>query len=183
MRYLIHSPAFAKDPKELQEAWAAMEAVQASGQAKSIGVSNFRISDLETILQTAKVVPAINQIEFHLYLQRHDLVNFHKQHGIATESYGPLTPITKASPGPADSYLAALAEKYAVNEGEILLRWCIDQDIVAVTTSAKEQRMSDMLRVTTFKLTPKEIQELSAAGAGKHYRGFMRDLFGNDDRQ
>lgn len=60
-----------------------------------------------------------------------------------------------------DDYLNSLAKKYAVNPGEICLRWCIDQDIVAITTSGKEQRLSDYLRAMTFKLTPKEIQQVS----------------------
>jgi len=60
-----------------------------------------------------------------------------------------------------DKVLDALAKKYAVTPGEICLRWCIDQDVVAITTSAKEQRLSDYLRAMTFKLTPKEVQDVS----------------------
>ena len=81
--------------------------------------------------------------------------------GIATSAYGPLTAVTKGAGGPADDVLAKLAKKYAVNPGEISLRYCIDQDIVAITTSSKEQRLSDYLRAMTFKLTPKEIKEVS----------------------
>lgn len=66
--------------------------------------------------------------------------------------------MTKGSPGPVDEVLARLAKKYAVNPGEICLRWCIDQDVVPVTTSAKEQRLSDYLRAMTFKLTPAEVK-------------------------
>lgn len=80
--------------------------------------------------------------------------------GIATSAYGPLTAVTKGAPGPADGILAALAKKYAVSPGEISLRWCIDQDIVAITTSGKEQRLSDYLRAMTFKLTPAEIKQV-----------------------
>lgn len=74
--------------------------------------------------------------------------------------------MTKGAPGPADNILAALAKKYAVTPGEISLRWCIDQDIVAITTSSKEQRLSDYLRAMTFKLTPVEIKQVSSAYAG-----------------
>jgi diketogulonate reductase-like aldo/keto reductase len=58
--------------------------------------------------------------------------------------------------------LAKLTKKYAVNAGEILLRWCIEQDVVAVTTSSKEQRLSDYLRAMTFKLTPAEVKMVSS---------------------
>ena len=70
--------------------------------------------------------------------------------------------MTKAAGGPADDVLAGLAKKYAVNPGEICLRWCIDQDIVPITTSSKEQRLSDYLRAMTFKLTPAEVKMVSS---------------------
>jgi diketogulonate reductase-like aldo/keto reductase len=153
-----------------------MEAVQQAGLAKSIGVSNYLPNHLAAILKTAKVVPAVNQIELHPYLQRVELLNFHKQHGIATAAYGPLTAATKAKPGPVDDYVSRLTKKYAVSENEIYLRWCIDQDIVPITTSSKEQRLSDYLRAATFKLTPAEIKEINELGQQKHFRGFWTHM-------
>lgn len=135
-----------------------MELLQSQGLCKSIGVSNYLPADLQHILATCKTPPAVNQIEFHPYLQRHELLAFHKEHGIATQAYGPLTAVTKAAPGPVDAVLQRLARKYAVSEAEVCLRWCVDQDVVAVTTSGKEQRLSDYLRAMTFKLTPAEVK-------------------------
>lgn len=81
--YLIHAPYFAKTDEDLQQKWADMEKIQKSGRAKSIGVSNFLQPDLEVVLKTAKVVPAINQIEYHPYLQHGTLLDFQKEHKIA----------------------------------------------------------------------------------------------------
>jgi diketogulonate reductase-like aldo/keto reductase len=159
-----------------------MEAIQASGLAKSIGVSNYLPSHLSAILKTAKVKPVCNQIELHPYLQRSELLEFHKQNGIATTAYAPLTAATKAKPGPLDDYVNGLTKKYAVSENEIYLRWCIDQDIVPITTSGKEQRLSDYLRALTFKLTPKEIKEINELGQKKHFRGFWAKKFADNDR-
>jgi len=61
--YLIHAPFFAESDEQLQKAWAEMEQVQAQGLAKSIGVSNYLPQHLEATLKTAKVVPAVNQID------------------------------------------------------------------------------------------------------------------------
>lgn len=119
--------------------------------------------------------------QFNPYLQHPGLIQYHKDHNIATAAYGPLIPITKAAPGPIDEYLASLAKKYAVNPPEILLRWCIDQDVVPVTTSSKEQRMSDYLRCCTFKLTPKELEEIKALGEQKRFRQFWRKKFDEND--
>jgi len=181
--YLIHAPFFANgDETLLQQRWAQMEQVAAAGKAKSIGVSNFLKPHLDAILKTCKVRPAINQIEFHPYLQHGDLLAYHKNKDIKVSAYGPLTPITKAKGGPLDGYLESLAKKYAVNPGEILLRWCVDQGVVAITTSSKEQRMSDMLRIFTFELTPKEVEEISETGKTHHYRAFWTHIFDANDK-
>lgn len=60
--FLIHSPEVARREKKLSEYWAGMEEVKEAGLAKSIGVSNFKVEDLKVILETAKVVPAVNQV-------------------------------------------------------------------------------------------------------------------------
>jgi diketogulonate reductase-like aldo/keto reductase len=169
-RYLIHQPWFTESEAELQKAWATMEALQQAGLAKSIGVSNYLPTHLNAILKTAKVIPACNQIEFHPYLQRTELLALHKKHGIATTAYAPLTAATRAAGGPVDDYVSRLVKKYAVSENEIFLRWCIDQDIVPITTSSKEQRLSDYLRAATFKMTPAEVNQINELGQQKHHR-------------
>lgn len=181
--YLIHAPFFSDSKEEHQQKWKQMEQLKAQGLTKSIGVSNFLPEHLNWILENCKIPPAVNQIEFHPYLQHPELLKYHKEKGIATEAYGPLTAITKAKGGPVDKVLDALAKKYAVTPGEICLRWCIDQDIVAITTSSKEQRLSDYLRAMTFKLTPKEIQDINEAGSQKHYRGFWTHKYDENDRR
>lgn len=151
-----------------------MEAVKASGKARSIGVSNYLEQHLKATLAIASVPPALNQIEYHPYLQQGSLLSFHKENNIATAAYAPLTAATKAKPGPCDQMLAHLAKKYYVSEGEISLRWCLDNGVVAITTSGKEQRLSDYLRAMTFTLTPREVKDLSEQGLQKHFRGFMQ---------
>ncbi|KAH8693579.1 putative ketoreductase [Talaromyces proteolyticus] len=181
--YLIHNPFWAKTEAELQEAWAVMEQVKASGKARSIGVSNFLKGHLETILKTAKVIPVVNQIELHPYLQRgDDLVSFQESKNIKTVSYAGLTPITRAKGGPLDPLLTALAKKYGVSEAEILLRWSLDRKFVAITTSSKESRLASYLHILTFKLNPEEVEEISRLGQRKHYRAFWDKHFGPDDR-
>ena len=170
--YLIHAPYSFRSDGDLQKAWAAMESVKKSGKARSIGVSNYQESHIKATLATANIPPSINQIEFHPYLQHGSLLDYLKSQNVAVSAYGPLTAVTKAKPGPCDEMLASLAKKYYVSEGEIALRWCIDQGVVAITTSRKEQRLSDYLRAMTFTLTPKEVKDLAELGTKKHYKGF-----------
>ena len=182
-QYLIHAPFFAKSPADIQAKWADMEAIHASGKAKTIGVSNFRKADLEAILETAKIVPAINQIEFNPYLQHVELLEFQKKHGIKASAYSPLTAITRAAPGPVDDAHERLAKKYNVTKGEIALRWAIDQGIVAVTTSSNEDRLKQYLKVTGFKLTEEEIEEIATEGKKKNFRGYWNKWYKDDDWQ
>ena len=163
-RYLLHTPYWAKSEADLQDSWKAMEAVQASGKARTIGVSNYAEQHLRATLKTATVTPAINQVEFHPYLQQNSLIDFQKSNDIAVSAYGALSPVTRTKIGPLDAALMSLAEKYQVNTGVICLRYCMDRGIVAITTSAKEERMKEYLRASEFSLSPAEVQEISAKG-------------------
>ncbi|KAI1121781.1 aldo/keto reductase [Nemania abortiva] len=182
--YLIHAPFSASSPEHLQKTWAALEAIQASGRARSIGVSNFSVADLKTVLETARVKPVANQIEYHPYLQHESdgLLPFCRTQNIAVVAYGPLTAITRARPGPCDDVYAELARKYGVPETDVALRWCIDQGVVVVTTSASEERLQGyMTRVPAFKLTPKEIEDIAAEGRKKNFRAFWKNRYAVDD--
>ena len=160
-----------------------MEHVKQSGKVRSIGVSNYLRRHLDATLATAAIPPSINQIEYHPYLQHEgDLLGYHRAKGIAVAAYGAIAPATRAKPGPCDELLAGLARKYYVTEAEVCLRWCLDQGVVAITTSAKEQRLSDYMRALAFKMTPKEVQDLKDVGLGKHHRGFWGEKFDPNDR-
>ncbi|KAL8413875.1 hypothetical protein RB594_005203 [Gaeumannomyces avenae] len=183
--YLLHYPFWAKSPAELQAKWVELEAIKASGRVRSIGVSNFLIDHLETILATAKIPPAINQIELHPWLPRTELLAYLREKNIAVSAYGPLTAVTKAAKGDAlEEAYAELAKKYGVSPSEIGLRWCIDSGIVAITTSSNEGRMRQyQTKIPSFKLTPKEVEKISQLGATNHYRGFFTNYFAEGDRR
>lgn len=180
--YYVHIPWSAHNDEELQRIWAEMEAIKASGKARSIGVSNFEISHLEAILRTAKTVPAINQIEYHPYRQHEELIKFMRERNIAVASYSGLSPITAARPGPLDDTYAELARKYGVTEADIALRWLLDQDVVVITTSGKEERLQGYLNtLPTFKLAEEDFKRIAEIGKQKHYKGmgeeFMRRAY------
>jgi len=181
--YLIHGPFFAESDEELQQKWAELEAIKESGRAKSIGVSNYLQSHLETILKTAKIPPAINQIEFHPHLQHGNLLEFHRQNKIAVAAYAPLTPITSDVDSPVRTIFANLSKKYGVSDSVIGLRWCIDQGLVTLTTSSNEDRLQSYLNhLPAIKLTPREVSEIAKAGETKHVRGFWKNRFNADDK-
>src|SRR3954469_20904876 len=86
--YLIHWPLPAQD--RFLDTWRAFERIREEGGVRSIGVSNFRIEDLERLEGEAEQRPTVNQIELHPRLQQAELRAWHEDHGIAREGWRPL---------------------------------------------------------------------------------------------
>jgi diketogulonate reductase-like aldo/keto reductase len=173
----------AEKPSDLQDIWLAMEQVKKSGKAKSIGVSNHQRPHLEEILKVATIIPALNQLEFHPYLQRaHNFLPWMREKGIEVASFNGLTPITKARPGPLDDLLAAIAKKHDVTESAVLIKWQINQNVVATTTTTKLGRLSEYLRAIDLKLSAEEQEEITQIGLSHHFRAWAPDRFEPDDR-
>ena len=105
--YLIHYPV-----RERRQSWRALEALQAQGKARSIGVSNFTIRHLTDLLAQTKTVPAVNQVEFHPYLYQRDLLDYCAGKGIVVEAYSPLTTGARLK----EPKLVAVAKKYSTGE-------------------------------------------------------------------
>lgn len=174
--YLLHMPQIDIDNAgiTLEQAWKQCEQLLESGLAKNIGVSNFTVPDLERIYKMCKIEPVINQIEFHAYLQQQapGLRKYCKQKNIQLQAYSPLTPILKGAPGPLDPLLKTLSTKYGKSYMQILLKWVIQNDIVVLTTSGKQERIKESLDIFDFSLTTDEVQEISKVGKGKFFRAW-----------
>ncbi|KAF8579885.1 Aldo/keto reductase [Ramaria rubella] len=177
--WLIHTPAH--HVGMLKEVWMACEEVYREGLVRSIGVSNFTIKHLQEILEVATVKPHVNQIEFHPYVLQASkpLLEFHKQHGIVTESYGGLAPITSNAGGPVVSVLMMVQEAVEkrsgspVTQAQILIKWLEAKGVAVVTTSSKESRLKEYLNSEYVPiLTPEEIEAIDTAGAKTRFRRF-----------
>jgi diketogulonate reductase-like aldo/keto reductase len=179
--YLIHTPFSFKSDVENQQAWAKMEAVKASGKARSIGVSNYQLSHLEAIEKTLKEMPVVNQIEHHPYLQRTKVPAYQKTHGIITEAYGSLTPLLSVDSGPLTEILLQLVKKYRKTREQILLRWCIENGVVAITRSSKQQRIEEAVGAAAFELEPEDVAKISAKGRELDFRRYIPHLVEKGD--
>ncbi|KAF8512271.1 NADP-dependent oxidoreductase domain-containing protein [Gautieria morchelliformis] len=186
--WLIHTPK--QHTGTVKEVWKACEEVYKEGLTKSIGVSNFTVKDLQEILEVATVVPQVNQactayfwlIELHPYDYKvsKPLLELHKKHGIVTESYGGLAPLTTNPGGPLEPVLKTVREALEkrrgspVTEGQVLQKWLQAKDIVIVTTSYKESRLKEYVDALNVPaLTPEEEQAIDEAGSKVHYRRFV----------
>ncbi|KIM48887.1 hypothetical protein M413DRAFT_438061 [Hebeloma cylindrosporum] len=185
--FLIHDPSPATKEGKLSQLWEGMEEVHREGLAKAIGVSNFKVEDLKVILESGKIVPAVNQIELHPYVWKaaEPIVKLAQEHGIVIESYSGQTPVARVQGGPLDEVLAQIRERLektrgkAVTTGQVLSKWLLQKDIVVVTTTSKVERMKEFLDTETVPdLTPEETQAIDEGGAKLHKRVYMHHVFG-----
>lgn len=182
---LLHCPNdFAKDKgfpsiPDIEVIWKQLEELVEEGVVKNIGVSNYRIQDLEELLRVARIPPVMNQVEFNPYLQQPELINYCQEHNIVVAAYSPLGPLNLWPGGAVDPVVEGLAAKYGVSTSHILLRYTNQKGIVAITTSSKRERMDDYLSVlnSPVELTAEEIAAIDAAGQGQNKRKYWAEQF------
>ncbi|KAF9807126.1 hypothetical protein IEO21_08379 [Rhodonia placenta] len=162
--YLIHSPRLAVP--DIPTVWSQMEQVQNDGLAKSIGVSNFNVPQLETLLASAKIKPVANQILFHPYVlsSQMPIVEFGNQHGIVSEAYSVLIPLTRQPGGPVDAPVQVIADRLNAKPEQVLLAWAKAKGVVVVTSSTKKERLDGYLQAGDFELTDEDIASIDTAG-------------------
>ncbi|KAI5116217.1 hypothetical protein M0805_006768 [Coniferiporia weirii] len=190
--FLVHMPAqHEKREGGIKQVWREMADVKSKGLAKSIGVSNFNTAQLKEIISLGLGKPVVNQIEYQVFLAKTlvPLLEYSREQGIVTASYGGLTPILPERVkdpviASACTQIANTLDKLSAKRGEgvtrnqIMLKWLQGEGILAVTTSTKESRLKEYLTAENVPdLTPEEKKELEDATDGKHFRAFVRTIF------
>lgn len=160
--YLIHWAS-----EGYNEKWRAMETLYNEGLIKSIGVSNFEKPHLDKLLTTAKIVPAVDQIETHPYFQQKELNEYLRSLDIAHEAWGPLG----QGKGNVleDPTLAKIAEGHNKTIAQVILRWHLQRDIIVIPKSVHAERIAQNIDVFDFKLTDEEMSMI--AGIDQNKRG------------
>jgi 2,5-diketo-D-gluconate reductase A len=154
--YLIHWPSPHRD--KYVDTWKAFEHLLNDGRVRSIGVSNFQQHHLQRLFDETDIVPALNQIELHPYLQQQPLREFHAANGILTEAWSPL-----ASGGDVlgDPVIAKLAEKHGKTPAQVILRWHLQLGNVVIPKSVTPSRIKENFEIFDFEL---DTDDLAAFG-------------------
>ena len=163
--FLIHWPV---PGRELYpEAWKAFVQLQKDGLVRSIGVSNFLPEHLERIIGDTGVVPAVNQIELHPAYQQSAVRDFHKQRGIAIESYSPL-----GSGAVLDNpTIAEIARRHGKEPAQAIIRWHLQQGFVVIPKSTHEERIRENLDVFVFELSDDDMEDFAVMDRPDGKRG------------
>jgi diketogulonate reductase-like aldo/keto reductase len=154
--YLIHWPRSDKGARA--ESWRALEKLYKQRRAKSIGVSNYSVEQLAEVLSASKVVPAVNQIEFHPYIYEEQrlTLEFCREHGIVVEAYSPLS----HGHGLDSITVRDIAERQEVTPAQVVLRWAIQHGTVPIPKSAHTERIKENFQVFDFELTYSDMKML-----------------------
>lgn len=176
----LSAPNFGKEDRkshaqdwDFTKTWALMETLLATGLTKAIGVANFSTANLERLLKTAKVVPAVNQTELHPLLPQNKLNAFCKEHGIHQTAFGPLG--GKGSTLHSHEIVVGIAKEKNVTTGQVLLSWGVARGWSVIPKSVTEERIKANLGI--FELEAGVVEKLDAL-AEKEGRRFNRPDWG-----
>lgn len=169
---LILHQALPTDFDRTVEAYRALETLLELGKVSAIGVSNFMVSHLTKLLETATVVPAVNQIEVHPYFQQRQVQAFDAEHGILSQAWSPIGGITFYRAGEhtstlEDPVIVRIAAAHAKSPAQIMLRWHLQQGRSAIPKSTKPDRIAENLDVFDFELTADELAAIDALDTGR----------------
>lgn len=157
-----------------------MEKLLATGKVRAIGVSNFTTARLDDLLGKVEVVPAVNQIEAHPYLQQPELLQYCQQRNILVEAYSPLGNNQSGEPRAVDDPVVQdLAAQVGLDAGPVLLSWGVQRGTVVLSKSVTPARIRANLQVK--RLGEEVMRRLDALEKGKRFNFPARwgcDIFG-----
>ena len=160
--YIVHWPQ--RGPTW---AWPGMERARELGYTRSIGVSNFSVPELETLLAAATSPPVVNQVEFSPFRYRRALLEACRRRSVALEAYSPLGTGRNLS----HRTVKQVAQRVGRTPAQVLLRWCLQHEIPAIAKSTHRERIRENLQIFDFSLPDQDMAELDA-----------RDETGGSDR-
>ena len=154
------------------EAYRALETLLADGKVRAIGVSNFMVEHLTTLLERAKVVPAVNQIEYHPYFQQREVQAFGAERGIVAQAWSPIGGITFYRDGNHgstldDPVIGDIAKDQGKTPAQVMLRWGLQQGRSVIPKSTKPSRIGENIDVFDFELSADEMASIDGLDTGR----------------
>jgi diketogulonate reductase-like aldo/keto reductase len=168
---ILHQP-LPTDFEATLEAYRALETLLADGKVRAVGVSNFMVEHLTTLLDRSTVVPAVNQIEVHPYFAQREVQALDAEHGILTQAWSPIGGITFYRDGQhsstlEDPVIGDIAKAYDKSPAQVMLRWHLQQGRSVIPKSTNPQRIAENIDVFDFELSTDELSAIDALDTGR----------------
>lgn len=154
--YLIHWPVPSRG--KTVEAWRALIQLQKEGLVRSIGVSNFHIHHLEMLERETGVIPSVNQVERHPWLNQRELIDYCRAKNILVEAYSPLMRgHTKDEP-----VLTEIGDRHKKSAAQVVLRWHLQGGVACIPKSVHANRIQENAALFDFDLSDDEMASIDA---------------------
>jgi diketogulonate reductase-like aldo/keto reductase len=150
--YLVHWPVEGL----FLDTWRALEKLYTDGRVKAIGVSNFLIHHLRLLLPNCEVLPVINQVEFHPFLQQPDLYKYCADRNIQMEAWSPLMKGQVVSV----SDIVEIADRHEKTPAQVVLRWHLQRGIITIPKSVNPDRIGENAGIFDFSLSDDDMQSI-----------------------
>ncbi|MBS4203057.1 aldo/keto reductase [Lederbergia citrea] len=158
--YLIHQPY-----GDIYGSWRAMEELYREGKIRAIGVSNFYPDRLVDLITHNEVVPAVNQIETHVFCQQIESAKFMKENNVQIESWGPFA---EGKNGMfQNEILVSIAEKHNKSVAQVILRWLTQRGVVAIPKSVRKERLIENINIFDFELSQEDMEIITTLDTKK----------------
>lgn len=157
--YLIHQPM-----GDYTGAWRALEELYAEGVVRAIGVSNFYPHVLTNLCETAKVIPAVNQIELHPFFQQEDALALMEEYGVIPEAWGPFAEGNHSIF--THPILTEIGQKYGKTPAQVALRWNVQRGVVVIPKSIHRNRIEQNIDIFDFSLNESDMAEIAKLDIG-----------------
>ena len=151
--YIIHSPQGGPT-----WAWPGMERARELGYARSIGVSNFGVDELDQLIAAATAMPVVDQVQFSPFEYRKALLEACRERGITLEAYSTLGTGRHLR----SDTVAPIAQRHGRTPAQVLLRWCVERGIPVIPKSTHRERIAENARLFDFRLSDDDVAELDA---------------------
>jgi diketogulonate reductase-like aldo/keto reductase len=167
---ILHQPLPSAFDRTL-EAYRALQTLLADGKVRAIGVSNFMVDHLTTLLDNASVVPAVNQIEVHPYFTQPKVRALNAARGILTQAWSPIGGVTlygdRHTSTLQDPIICDIARAHGKTPAQVMLRWHLQQGRSVIPKSTKPARIAENIDVFDFDLTTGELAAIDALDTGQ----------------
>ena len=152
---LLHQPY-----GDIYAAWRDLEALYEEGKIRAIGVANFYADRLVDLAYLAKIRPMLDQVEVHPLHQREDILQWGKKLNVAIEAW---SPFGRGRGGMLENpVLMQIGKKYGKTAAQVILRWCLQREILSVAKSARTERIRQNIDILDFALTEAEMATIAA---------------------
>lgn len=159
--YLVHWPT-----EKIKETWRAIEDLYKQKKVRAIGVCNCNAEQLESIIEFAEINPMVNQVELHPNRSEKELLKVCKRHNIVVEAWSPLMRGGLFS----NPIINNLSEKYNKSQAQIILRWHLQNDVIAIPKTSALSRIKENLDIFDFEISKEDMEKIDSLNTGERMK-------------